>query len=78
MDLMQFALSIVENQGILALILLLMMWQNAKERSAILHKNCELIHFIMDCYSRHTNGDMPSNGSAQNGSEDSRIDDLPV
>lgn len=49
MDLVDLAWKIAEQQGILALILLLMMYQNAKERSAILHKNCELNHFIMKC-----------------------------
>lgn len=65
MDIFDLAWRIVENQGILALILALTMYQNAKERSAILKKNCELNHFIMKVLQQKIDEDSPLRGSAQ-------------
>ena len=49
MDYLEFAWKIVEQQGILALILLIQVWQNNKERAAMVHKICTLQNFLMEC-----------------------------
>ena len=43
---------IVEQQGIVALVLLIMMLQNRSERASLLSKNCELSHYIMSVLDR--------------------------
>lgn len=52
MDPIDFAWQIVQNQGIIALVLLWQTFQNSKERAALLHKNCELSQFIMKLLDR--------------------------
>jgi hypothetical protein len=64
-DPLEFSWRVVENQGIIALVLLIMMFQNSKERSALLHKNCELSKFIMECLKLKLNEDSPSSRSSQ-------------
>jgi hypothetical protein len=65
MDPVEFSWRLVENQGVVALVLLIMMLQNSKERAALLHKNCELSHFIMDCLRQKLDEDNPNNKTAQ-------------
>ena len=63
----EFAKQIIEQQGIVALVLLLMMLQNQKERSALLNKNCEMSHYIMSVLDRC----LPSNGNGNECTPDS-------
>lgn len=46
-ELLDWLFRIIESQGIIAGLLVLMMLQNSMERKAILKKNCELSRFIM-------------------------------
>ena len=58
-------LEIIRTQGIVAFLLLLQMYLNSKERSALLHKNCELNRFIMDCLSKELSEDRHTSGQSQ-------------
>jgi hypothetical protein len=49
MDSLTFVTNLVETQGLVAVILAWMILQNTRERKALLHKNCELNRFLMDC-----------------------------
>jgi len=48
----ELARQIIEQQGIVALVLLLMMLQNRAERASLLAKNCEMSHYIMSVLDR--------------------------
>ena len=48
----ELARQIIEQQGIVALVLLLMMLQNRAERASLLAKNCEMSHYIMSILDR--------------------------
>ena len=48
----ELARQIIEQQGIVALVLLLMMLQNRSERASLLSKNCEMSHYIMSVLDR--------------------------
>ena len=56
-EMIDAGLRIIETQGIVAFLLLLQMWLNSRERAALLHKNCELNHFIMGCLQRELDED---------------------
>ena len=49
MDSLTFITNLVETQGLVAVMLAWMIIQSSRERKALLHKNCELNHFLMDC-----------------------------
>lgn len=49
MDSLTFVTSLVETQGLVAVMLAWMIIQSSRERKALLHKNCELNRFLMDC-----------------------------
>ena len=56
-EMIDAGLRIIETQGIVAFLLLLQMWLNSRERAALLHKNCELNHFIMSCLQKELDED---------------------
>ena len=49
MDSLTFVTNLIETQGLVAVMLAWMIIQSSRERKALLHKNCELNHFLMDC-----------------------------
>ena len=49
MDSLTFVTNLVETQGLVAVMLTWMIIQSSRERKALLHKNCELNRFLMDC-----------------------------
>ena len=49
MDSLTFITNLVETQGLVAVMLAWMIIQSSRERKALLHKNCELNRFLMDC-----------------------------
>jgi len=49
MDSLTFVTNLVETQGLVAVMLAWMIIQSSRERKALLHKNCELNRFLMDC-----------------------------
>jgi hypothetical protein len=49
MDSFTFVTSLIETQGLVAVMLAWMILQNTRERKALLKKNCELNRFLMDC-----------------------------
>ena len=56
-ELIDAGMRIIETQGIVAFLLLLQMWLSSRERAALLHKNCELNRFIMNCLSKELDED---------------------
>ena len=42
----------IEQQGIVAALLLIKMWQSSRLNAALISKNCELQRFIMKCLSK--------------------------
>ena len=56
-QLIEASLRIIEHQGIVAFLLILQMLYNSRERAALLNKNCELNHFIMQCLQRELDED---------------------
>jgi len=55
MDIISFSDKVIETQGIVAFLLLVMIVQNYIERKAMLKKNCELTSFIMECLRKELN-----------------------
>jgi len=49
MDSLSFIAGLIETQGLVAVMLAWMIIQSSRERKALLHKNCELNRFLMDC-----------------------------
>lgn len=72
MDSLTFVANLVETQGLVAVMLAWMILQNTRERKALLHKNCELNHFLMDCLKRALKYDEDHNcGSNETHKEES-------
>jgi hypothetical protein len=49
MDLIDASIRIIENQGIVAFLLIMTIIQSYETKRALLKKNCELTAFIMEC-----------------------------
>lgn len=49
MDSFSFITNLIETQGLVAVMLAWMIIRSSREREALLNKNCELNHFLMDC-----------------------------
>ena len=49
MDSFTFLTNLIETQGLVAVMLAWMIIRSSHEREALLNKNCELNHFLMDC-----------------------------
>jgi hypothetical protein len=49
MDSLTFVTNLIETQGLVAVMLAWMIIRSSHERKELLHKNCELNHFLMDC-----------------------------
>ena len=59
MDTLDFVWKLVESQGLVATMLAFLIWQNSREKTQLLHKICELNHFIMKCLENELNEDHP-------------------
>ena len=68
---------VIETQGIVAGLLLIQMLQNCYERKALLHKNCELNHFIMKILEQKINEDSPLSKPVSAYPKSSNSNDLP-
>lgn len=55
---------VIENQGIIAGLLILQMWKNRGERRELLAKVCELNRFIMRCLERELEVEHERNGDS--------------
>jgi len=64
-EMIDAGLRIIEQQGIVASLLLLQMWFNSRERAALLNKNCELNRFIMSCLQRELDEDHKTKDTVQ-------------
>jgi hypothetical protein len=76
MTLIDLFVKILEQQGIVALLLFIMMQQNTKMQQKLLEKNCDLNKFIMRCLERELEEDHPHTQPSQPCPEGSRFDDL--
>ena len=66
MDSLTFVTNLIETQGLVAVMLAWMIIQSSRERKALLHKNCELNHFLMDCLKHALKYDEDHNCSSDN------------
>lgn len=73
MDSLTFVTNLVETQGLVAVILAWMILQNTRERKALLHKNCELNRFLMDCLKHALKYDEDHNCSADDISKEEPV-----
>ena len=71
------AMRIIETQGLVGFLLLLQILIATKERSALLHKNCELNRFIMRILERKIDEDSPLSKSVSACPKHSNLNDLP-
>ena len=73
MDTLDFVWKLVESQGLVATMLAFLIWQNSREKTQLLHKICELNHFIMKCLENELNEEhLNHNGSGPNPSQQER------
>lgn len=68
---------VIETQGIVAGLLLIMMVQNCYERKALLKKNCELNHFMMSLLQQKIDEDSQVSHSSPGCPRSSNLADLP-
>ena len=59
MDTLDFMWRVIESQGLVATMLAYLIYQNGKEKGQLLHKICELNHFIMACLQKELDEDHP-------------------
>lgn len=52
-EIINFSTTVIENQGFLAFLLLVVIYDNRVLRKELMHKVCKLETFIMDCYKQH-------------------------
>ena len=57
MDTLEFVWKVIESQGLVATMLAYLIYQNGKEKVQLLHKICELNHFIMACLQKELDED---------------------
>ena len=57
MDTLEFVWKVIESQGLVATMLAYLIYQNGKEKGQLLHKICELNHFIMACLQKELDED---------------------
>lgn len=69
---------VIEQQGIIAGLLILQMYKNSTERRELLAKNCELNRFIMGCLKQKLDEDSPLSGPFPGYPKSSNSDDLPT
>ena len=67
---------VIETQGIVAGLLLIMMVQNCIERKALMAKNCELNHFLMKLLQQKIDEDSIVSRSSPGSSKSSNLADL--
>jgi hypothetical protein len=77
MDLYSLIGQTIESQGLIAVMLAYMIYQNTKERAALLHKNCELNQFIMACLKQKIDEDSPVVNGIVDKARASNFNDLP-
>lgn len=68
---------VIETQGIVAGLLLIMMVQNCIERKALMAKNCELNHFLMKLLQQKIDEDSPVSHSSPGSPKSLNLADLP-
>lgn len=64
-QLIEASLRIIEQQGVVAFLLILQRFYDSRERAALLNKNCELNHFIMQCLQRELDEDHKTKDTVQ-------------
>lgn len=75
---LDFIYKVIQDQGLVAVMLAWMIIQNSKERKELLHKNCELNGFIMQCLKQKIDEDSILHTSSVAAPNGSRIEDLGV
>ena len=78
MDIYGLMLSIIEKQGLVAGLLVYLIIQNDREKGQLLHKICELNHFIMACLQQKLDEDSPIHKSTVEPPKSHQINDLMV
>lgn len=68
---------VIETQGIVAGLLLIMMVQNCIERKALMAKNCELNHFLMKLLQQKIDEDSSLSRSSPGSPKPGNFADLP-
>ena len=76
MDLYGLVLSIIESQGLVAGLLVYLIIQNDREKCQLLHKICELNHFIMGVLQQKLDEDSPTPKSHAEPSKSRQTEDL--
>ena len=78
MDYIEMVYKVIEQQGIIAGLLLIKMWQSSRLNSKLIAKNCELQRFIMQCLSRELSEEHNGHSLAQDKPEQPQSPDLIV
>lgn len=76
MTLLDLMLKVLEQQGIVALILFISMLQQNSIKKQLLNKNCEMVHYMMKCLDREFERDHVVRESSPGLSKPSNFDDL--
>ena len=78
MNYIEMVYKIIEQQGIIAGLLLIKMWQSSRLNSKLIAKNCELQRFIMQCLTRELDEEHIAHVSTQDKPEQPKSPDLIV
>ena len=78
MDYIDMVYNVIEQQGIIAGLLLIKMWQSARLNSKLIAKNCELQRFIMQCLSRELDEEHKVHSPSQAKPDTAKSPDLMV
>ena len=78
MDYIEMVYKVIEQQGIVAGLLLVKMWQSSRLNSKLIAKNCELQRFIMQCLSKELDEEHKVHSSSQVKPEQPKSPDLMV
>ena len=78
MDTLDFMWRVIESQGLVATMLAYLIYQNGKEKGQLLHKICELNHFIMACLQKELDEDHNVHSSSQVKPDTAKSPDLMV
>jgi len=71
----EWILRIVDEQGIIAALLILQMLQSHRDRKALMSKNCELTRYIMHVLDHKIDEDLVKNGIAPELAKSSQTQD---
>lgn len=78
MDYIEMIYKVIEQQGIIAGLLLIKMWQSSRLNAKLISKNCELQRFIMQCLSKELDEDHTPHNSSQDSPRLPQTADLPT